>query len=93
MYFARLVTFLVALALISPTAWSASTTIGAGKDNSIYQSAVNNSAGGAAGIFSGTNGNGSPRRGLLAFDIAANVPAGATITGAQLSMYLGNTAE
>ena len=71
-------------------AWSATAIIGASRDNSIYQSAVNNSAGGAAGIFAGTNGQGSPRRGLIAFDVAANVPAEATITGAQLTMHLGN---
>jgi hypothetical protein len=63
--------------------------IGASRDNTIYQSAVTNSAGGAAGVFVGTNGQGSPRRGLVAFDVAGNVPAGALITGAQLTMYLG----
>ena len=50
----------------------------------------NNSGGGAAGIFSGTNNTPSKRRGLIAFNIAANVPAGSTITGVELSMYLAN---
>jgi hypothetical protein len=86
----RFAAVLAVLVLMPPLARSATTTIGASKDNSIYQSQVNNSAGGAAGIFSGTNGAGSPRRGLIAFDIAANVPAGAMITDAQLTMYLGN---
>ncbi len=79
----------VVLTLLPTAAYGAVATIGASKDNSIYQSAPNNSAGGAAGIFSGGNGAGSPRRGLLAFDIAANVPAGATIHGAQLILHLG----
>lgn len=69
-------------------AWSASVTIGASKDNSIFQSAVNNSAGGAAGIFAGTNGSSSPRRGLIAFDVAGSVPAGAAIASAQLTLNL-----
>jgi hypothetical protein len=90
MNYIRFTALILALTVMPATAWSATKTIGASKDNTIYQSAVNNSAGGGAGIFSGTNGTGSPRRGLLAFDIAANVPAGATITAAQLTMYLGN---
>jgi hypothetical protein len=60
------------------------------KDNTIFENVPNNSGGGAAGIFSGTNNAPSRRRGLIAFDIASNVPAGSTITGVELSMYLAN---
>jgi len=66
-----------------------SSVIQASRDTSIYQNSPNNSGGGAAGIFAGTNGQGSPRRGLVAFDVAANVPADAVIIGAELTMYLG----
>jgi hypothetical protein len=62
---------------------AATTMIGASRDNTIYQRAVNNSAGGAAGIVSGANGQGSPRRGLVTFDVAGSVPAGAVITAAE----------
>ena len=86
----RFVGFIVAIVIMPATAWSATANINASKDNSIYQNNVNNSAGGAAGIFTGANGAGSPRRGLLAFDVAASVPSSATITGAQLRLYLGN---
>ena len=34
----------------------------------------------------------SPRRGLIQFDVAGNVPAGATITGVQLTLFLGQVA-
>jgi hypothetical protein len=34
----------------------------------------------------------SPRRGLIRFDIAGNIPAGATITGVQLTLFLGQVA-
>lgn len=64
--------------------------IGAMKDNSIFASSSASSAGGAPGIFAGANGQGSARRGLVAFDIAKNVPGGAFITGVYLTMYLGN---
>jgi hypothetical protein len=74
-----------------PDVQAASVSIVASKDNSIYQSNANNSAGGAAGIFVGANGQASLRRGLLAFDIAANVPAGSTITSAQLTLYTAMT--
>ena len=70
-----------------------SMTIGAAKDNTLYQNAngaLSNGAG--SGIFAGVNnGNFSPqiiRRGLIAFDVAAAIPAGSTITGVQLHMVL-----
>ena len=84
----RLSVLILALSL-TPSARSAVVTIPASKDNTIIQNNPNNSSGGGAGIFVGTNGAGSPRRGLLAFDIAANVPAGSTITSASLVMHLG----
>jgi hypothetical protein len=64
--------------------------IGASKDNTIFENVPNNSGGGAAGIFSGNNNTPSKRRGLIAFNIAASVPADSTITGVELSMYLAN---
>jgi len=67
-------------------------TIGASKDATIFENNVNNSNGAGPGIFAGTNGMDSPRRGLIDFDIAGNVPAGATITNVQLTLYLGQVA-
>jgi hypothetical protein len=66
------------------------TVMGASKDNTMFENVPNNSGGGTAGIFSGTNNTPSKRRGLIAFNIAGSVPAGATITGVELSMYLAN---
>jgi hypothetical protein len=56
----------------------------------MLENVPNNSGGGAAGIFSGTNNTPSKRCGLIAFNIAGSVPTGATITGVELSMYLAN---
>jgi hypothetical protein len=81
----------LAVLLLPHVARPITVTIGAIKDNTIFQSNSNNSAGGFAGIFSGANGQGSPRRGLIAFDIAGNVPGGSVITAAQLTLYLGNS--
>jgi Dockerin type I domain len=70
----------------------ATITIGASKDTTIYQNNVNNSSGGGNGLFAGTNGTASPRRGLIAFDIVDNVPAGSTITDVQLTLFVGQVA-
>ena len=72
--------------------WAATTTLVASKDNSIFANNVDNSNGGGAGVFVGTTNsmqNNSIRRGLLEFNIASAVPAGATITEVNLTMYLG----
>jgi hypothetical protein len=44
------------------------------------------------GIFVGTDGQDNPKRGLIEFDIADNIPAGATITNVQLTLVLGQLA-
>jgi hypothetical protein len=62
------------------------------KDASIFQNNPNFSNGSGPGVFAGTNGMGSPRRGLIEFDISGNVPAGATITNVQLTLFLGQVA-
>jgi autotransporter-associated beta strand protein len=44
------------------------------------------------GIFVGTDGDGNPKRGLIEFNIAGAVPAGATITRVQLQLTVGQVA-
>lgn len=84
---------LLAAALgISTRAVAVSVSVVASKDNSIFANNVDNSNGGGAGIFVGTTNmmqSDSLRRGLIEFDVASAVPAGATITGVDLTMYLG----
>jgi hypothetical protein len=63
-------------------------TIGASGDTTIFQNAANNSYGGGPGMFVGTDGTSTPRRGLIKFDIASAVPAGAIITDVQLTLTL-----
>lgn len=72
------------------TAHATVVTVGALEDTSIFQNSVNNSDGGGPGIFAGTNGTGSPRRGLISFNLSS-IPAGATITNVQLTLTLGLT--
>lgn len=81
---------LALLFVTAPVRADFTAVMGALKDNTMFENMPNNSGGGAAGIFSGNNNTPSKRRGLIAFNIAANVPAGAAITGVELSMYLAN---
>jgi hypothetical protein len=82
----------LAVLAVGPEAAAATKTIRASKDNSIFENFPDNSAGGSAGIFAGTTATGSPRRGMLAFDVDDAVPAGATITSVELTLYLGMSA-
>jgi hypothetical protein len=64
----------------------------ASHDASIFQNNPDYASGSGNALVSGTNGSISPRRGLLAFDVAGNVPVGATIQSAELTMYLAQFA-
>jgi len=44
------------------------------------------------GLFVGTDAMRLPKRGLISFDVASYVPAGATITDVALTLYLGQVA-
>lgn len=65
--------------------------IGAMKDNTIFASEVGPeelSNGAGPHIFAGKTLFSGPRRGLLAFDVRSNVPAGATIVEAELILHM-----
>src|SRR6185312_9981655 len=79
----------IALAFAPSIVWAATTTLVASKDATMYADAPDNSAGGAPGFYVGGNGSGSARRSLLAFDVATSVPAGSTITSAELTLHVG----
>ncbi len=79
--------------LIAPA--SADTvSINPSADNTLVQIADGSlSNGGDTGLFAGRTAQGvdSIRRGLLRFDVAAVVPAGATVTSASLTLYMSKT--
>lgn len=84
-----------ALLLILPAAhYSSAETlpIGAAQDASIFQNAPNNGSGAANGLYAGTNGNSSPRRALVAFDVAGQLPPQAVISDARLTLRLAQFA-
>ncbi|WP_446809773.1 DNRLRE domain-containing protein [Methylomonas sp. 2BW1-5-20] len=68
-------------------------TLGAGKVSTIFENQPNNSIGKGPVAFVGGDASGSPRRGLIDFNVAANIPAAAIITGVELTLYLAGTAN
>src|SRR6266545_4436455 len=66
------------------------------KDNTLYQyDPAEGDTSNALGnhFFAGETGMGELRRGVLAFDIAGNIPAGSTILGVTLSLNMSRTAD
>jgi hypothetical protein len=68
-------------------------TLGSSKDNTLYQDPTGGTSDGAGPTFYAglTAHAGSSRRGLIAFDIAGNVPAGATINSVTLTLNMSKT--
>lgn len=86
--------------LISSSAWSATITIAPSKDNMLIEdlNAADgiNSNGADEFLFAGTTAE-SPgkqiRRGLLAFDVAGNIPIGMTIDSVSLTLNVSRSAS
>jgi len=63
------------------------------KDNTLYESSDGSVSNGAGShLFSGTNNRGEIRRAVIAFDIAGNIPTGATIRSVSLRLNMTRTA-
>jgi hypothetical protein len=78
--------------LCSWPAWGESITLTPQRDASLYESSGTRSNGAGGVIFTGTNSSNSPRRGLLWFDVAGGIPAGATIENVQLKLAVAGVA-
>jgi MYXO-CTERM domain-containing protein len=76
--------------IVVSSAHAGSVTITTNRDTSLYQENPTFSNGAGAYMYSGLSGGGI-RRGLISFDIAGNVPAGATITSASLTLHMSRT--
>ena len=87
---------LVGFALFATVASGDMVMIGAQKDAMIFGSSAgadtNFASGMGPAMFAGADGSLNRKRSLVQFDIAGKVPAGATITGVTLSLYLGQVA-
>jgi hypothetical protein len=67
-------------------------TLNPSKDNTLYQNTTGGISNGAGSYFFagevGETGGSLIRRGVIAFDIAGNIPSGATINSATLSLHM-----
>jgi hypothetical protein len=84
--------FALAGGLIAAPLHGAQVTVTAAKDNTLFQSATGEFSNGAGpNIFCGQTGSGGGniiQRGLFEFDLAGRIPAGATITSAEVTLTL-----
>lgn len=68
---------------------SAQITLDAAKDNTLYEDATGSLSNGVGpSLFTGNTVSNGVRRGLIAFDIAGAIPAGAIVTDVQLSLTM-----
>ncbi len=68
--------------------------LGSSRDDTLYQKEANQRNNGVGRwFFAGKTGSREFRRGLIGFDIAAGVPAGATVTGVSLILNMSRTLE
>ena len=69
--------------------------LAASKDNTLYEPATDDLSNGAGDYFFAGRNDKSPgdsiRRGLIAFDIASNIPPGSIINGVTLTLYMSRT--
>ncbi|MHC5115134.1 MAG: DNRLRE domain-containing protein, partial [Planctomycetota bacterium] len=79
------------LALVANAPAGTTVDLEASADNTLYGGAIDLSNGVGDHFFTGRTGGGDGRRAVIAFDIAGTVPAGATITGATLTLYMSRT--
>jgi hypothetical protein len=76
------------LALATIEAHATTVTLGASKDNTLYQDSLGAlSNGSGTTLFAGSTGGGLIRRGLIEFDLSA-IPAGSTIDSVTLDLFL-----
>src|SRR6266545_2710513 len=69
-------------------------TLGTSKDNTLYQSATGSLSNGAGSyFFVGMTDAAQIRRGVIAFNVAASIPAGSTITSVMLTLNLSRTRD
>lgn len=82
----------LALIAVSSGVRADTVTIGPAKDNTLYEEVTGLLSNGAGSyFFAGNTNTPEMRRALIKFDIAAAVPAGATITGATLRLRMSKT--
>ena len=90
--FTASMTLLFAIAVSNVSNAQTTVKIGALKDNTLYFSPTGASSNGAGDhFFCGATNTSDIRRGLIAFNIASSVPAGATVTAVDLTLHMSKS--
>ena len=93
-YFPFVIGLIVVLIFRCESAHGITVDLGASQDNTLYEDpngTLSNGAGPA--FFAGVSGQPRIQRGLLQFDVAGEIPAGATVIGASLTLYMSREAN
>ena len=85
------VALLLALPLLSGAATADVVVIVAEKDAALYSEDGKKANGDGEYFFAGNTDGGDQRRSVIAFDIAGNVPAGASIDSVSLQLYMSRS--
>ncbi|HXS08926.1 MAG TPA: DNRLRE domain-containing protein [Candidatus Krumholzibacteria bacterium] len=93
--FLRIIMGLFLMVALLPTDGRAvAVNIPASQDNTLYENATGAVSNGAGDyFFTGRTREGFKRRAVIKFDIASNIPAGATITSVTLHLYMSRSKE
>ena len=84
----------IAVSLLATPVHAVTVTIPAAKDNTLYESATGALSNGSGEyIFAGKTDQGRIRRAVIQFDIASNVPSGATINSVTLRLNVSRTRQ
>lgn len=83
---------LVVLSLVGSAKAQSSVELVSAKDNTLYETSLGDLSNGAGEhFFAGKNNTGNIRRALIYFDVAGNLPAGATVDSVYLTLHLSRT--
>ena len=90
--FTASMTILLAIAVSNVANAQTTAKVGALKDNTLYFSSTGAFSNGAGEhFFAGATNTSDIRRGLIAFNIASSVPAGATVTAVALTLHMSRS--
>lgn len=87
---AAVTTVVACLPILGRGASAATALIPASKDNTLYEESGNLSNGAGPHVYTGKTNTRGKRRAVIAFDVAAHVSAGSTITHAKLTLNHSN---
>lgn len=88
----QLISVLTLVLAAGGTSLADTVTLAPVRDNTLYEDAAGSFSNGIGDhLFAGSTARRSVRRALLGFDIATQVPAGATVTGVSLTLHVSRT--